>query len=190
MKGLQVIDNFLPDIDRVRQHALLSEFIDWPGPDGQLYKRVCLCPVPMLQAAIEKAVGPVEILGMGYRLNYDEEVPNQSIHSDLGWGSHALVLYLSEGPGGTAFWRHKETNTNAIRDGQVGLLKKLGNDWEDEDKWELRNVVDMKMNRALIYESALYHSRYPFKAFGNSPETGRLIAVAFFTPETERDSFS
>lgn len=187
MRGLKVIDDFLPDIERVRTHALVSEFYDWEGPDEQVYKRICITPIPTMLQRLEEVVGPFEMLGMGYRLNYDEEVPNQSIHSDLGWGTHALVLYLGDGPSGTAFWRHKATGTIAIRQGQVGLLNKIQNDWEDESKWEQREMVEMKKNRCLIYESALYHSRFPFKAFGNSPETGRLIAVAFFTPESEND---
>ena len=40
-----------------------------------------------------------------------------------------------------------------------------------------------RMGRAVIYESELFHSRYPFAAFGSGPEDGRLVAVAFFSPE-------
>lgn len=187
MRGLKVIDNFLPDVDRVRQHALLSEFTDWEGHDGQVYKRICITNVPTLSKRLEEEVGKFELLGMGYRLNYADELPNQAIHSDLGWGTHALVLYLGDGPGGTAFWKHKPSGTIAIRKGQVGLFNKIGNDWVDESKWEQRELIQMKKNRCLIYESALYHSRFPFKAFGSTPEDGRLIVVAFFTPETEND---
>lgn len=177
-----VIDNFHPCINEIREHALSQEFVDWEGFDGVLYRRIAITDVPLLQHIIEELFGPVDMLGMGYRLNYDEELPNQAIHSDLGWGTHALVLYLSDGESGTAFWQHIPTATVRIDEGDKELLQKLNNDWEDPDKWRLNSYVDMKFNRALIYESALYHSRYPFKAFGNSPETGRLIAVAFFSP--------
>lgn len=187
MRGLQVIEDFLPDIARVRKHALLSEFIDWEAPDGQVYKRICITPVPTLVSAVEEVMGPCNFLGTGYRLNYEKELPNQAIHSDLGWGTHALVLFLSEGPGGTAFWKHKKTGTLRIRSDQLKLLSQLEDSWTSDEDWELREVVDMKLNRCLIYESALYHSRYPFEAFGDSPETGRLIAIAFFTPESEND---
>jgi hypothetical protein len=180
MKGLAVVDDFFPDVNRVRQHALLSEFIDWVGPDGETYKRICISPVPTLIDALVSRVGDVNILGMGYRLNYEDEAPNQAIHSDIGWGTHALVVYLNDGPSGTAFWKHKESGTVRIREGQTALFEKVKNDWKDSSKWELREEVPMKMNRAAIYESELYHSRYPFKAFGNTPETGRLIVVAFF----------
>ena len=44
----------------------------------------------------------------------------------------------------------------------------------------MRTLARLKFNRAVVYESALFHSRYPFAAFGSGPEDGRLIAVAFF----------
>src|SRR5690606_20663050 len=103
--GVRVIDGFLD----AREDALRSEFADFDAPDGETYRRVCIKEVPGLREAIERAVGPVDMLGMGYRLNYAGELPNTAIHSDLGWGTHAAVVYLCDGPGGTAFWRHKGT---------------------------------------------------------------------------------
>ena len=183
-----VIDDFHPFPEHVREHALCQNFYDWVGPDGQEYKRICITEVPGLRAMVEGLLGPCDWLGMGYRLNYAGEPPNQSIHSDMGWGTHALVLYLTEGPSGTAFWQHRETKAHRIEPGDTQLYEQVRNDWEIEDKWELRQYIGMKFNRALIYESALFHSRYPFHAFGTDRETGRLIAVAFFSPRGSHDS--
>jgi hypothetical protein len=179
-----VIDGFLPDVAAVRAHALAADYVDWPGYDGEVYKRVALTPVPGLLEAIQSVMGPVEMLGMGYRLNYAGELPNQAIHSDLGWGSHALVLYLCDGPGGTAFWRHSPTGATRIDPGDSALFERIGADWDDESRWEMTHIAPLKLNRAVIYESALFHSRHPFAAFGDCPDSGRLIAVAFFTPES------
>lgn len=179
---IYVLDDFHPFPNELREHALAQEFIDWLGPDGEMYKRICITDIPGMQELLEDLLGPIEMHGMGYRLNYNEEEPNAAIHSDLGWGTHALVYYLSEGPGGTAFWNHKETGAHRIDNGDWWLFDKVNKDWNFEDRWTQRRLVEMKFNRALIYESALFHSRYPFKAFGDSPDTGRLIAVAFFTP--------
>lgn len=176
----KIVDKFLPNAEAVRQEALDSKFIDWPAPDGEVYKRVCVTEVPGLQDAIEKVMGPVEMLGMGYRLNYNLEEPNHAIHSDLGWGTHAAVVYLSDGPSGTAFWRHKETNTTSISKGQLELLSAIKDDWNNEEKWDIESYVNMEFNRGIIYESKNYHSRYPFQAFGWDAESGRLVAVAFF----------
>jgi hypothetical protein len=134
---------------------------------------------------LEDLLGPCEMLGMAFRLNYDEELPNAAIHSDMGWGTHALVLYLCDGPGGTAFWTHKKTEARRIGEGDTWLFEQVCNDWDDESAWTQNELVALKFNRALIYSSELFHSRWPFKAFGNSPETGRLIVVAFFNPRNK-----
>lgn len=178
-----IIDNFLPDAQAVRAAALCAPYIDWPDADGTVYKRVCLTDVPGLRERLEGAIGPVEMLGTAYRLNFGGELPNAAIHSDVGWGTHALVLYLSEGEGGTAFWRHRKTGAHRIGPGDHAILEQVSGDWDDASKWEQVALCPIKFNRAVIYESALFHSRWPFPAFGDTPETGRLIAVAFFTPE-------
>jgi hypothetical protein len=181
-----IVDDFLADPNAVRNDALQSDFIDWQGHDGQVYKRVCLKPVPGLQEAIESVYGPVEMFGQGYRLNFAGEMPNQSIHSDLGWGTHAAVIYLCEGPGGTAFWRHSKTGATRIDAGDHELFDAIGGDWELEQAWSMVGLAELAYNRATLYDNALFHSRYPFEAFGTDQHSGRLIAVAFFTPEKPR----
>lgn len=180
-----VYDNFLPD--NIAQHLRISgvnaEYVDWSGPDGQVYKRICIVDDLFMREAIERIYGPVDMLGMAYRLNYEGEAPNQSIHSDIGWGTHAMVLYLADGPSGTAFWRHRKSGKESLPVGDILTYIAVKDDWEDDSKWEITNVVDMQFNRALFYESKMFHSRYPFEAFGSTPEDGRLILVAFFTPK-------
>ena len=180
---LFVLDDFHPYPDEVREHALKQEYEDWLGPDGQVYKRICRTEVPLLRHMLEGLLGPIDMLGMGYRLNFNDEEPNCAIHSDVGWGTHALVHYISKGPSGTAFWKHNKTGMHRLDPGDDWLLEQVNKDWDNEKAWNVRKFVEMRYNRALIYESALFHSRYPFKAFGTSPEDGRLIVVAFFTPK-------
>jgi hypothetical protein len=159
---LVVLDDMLLDPEAVRQHALAQEFVDWEGPDGQVYKRVWIGDVPGLKDAIEEQMGPCEWIGTGYRLNYAGELPNQTIHSDLGWGTHAAVVYLSAGDSGTAFWRHLATGSTEYHpDDYLAIIA----DVENQDAWEMRLIVAQRPNRGLIYESALFHSRYPFEGF-------------------------
>lgn len=174
------VDDFMLDPIASRKAALAADFIDWSAPDGEVYKRVSLCEVPGFIDRIEHFMGPVEMLGMGYRLNYSGEMPNAAIHSDLGWGTHAAVLYLCDGDGGTAFWRHKETGAESIGAGETQLFEAINGDWDDVEKWEKTGEIALKFNRCAIYESRLFHSRWPFEGFGDCPENGRLIAVAFF----------
>ena len=186
--GVVVVDDFLPEFERVRQHAILSHYYDWQGPDESIYKRISILHVPGLAATLTEYVGNVKIAAMGYRLNYEDEAPNQSIHADLGYATHAVVVYLNEGDSGTAFWQHKETGATEIWYGQSELFEQIHSDFENPDAWEQRLYVPSKKNRAVIYKGNLFHSRFPFKAFGTTPEDGRLIAMGFFAfEENESD---
>jgi hypothetical protein len=173
------------DADAMRAHALAQDFYDWQGHDGEVYKRVWLGDVPGLLEAIEAAVGPVEPFGTGYRLNYAGELPNHAIHSDMGWGTHAAVLYLKEGDSGTAFWRHKATGADRIAVGDFDLYAKIEGDWDDASAWELIELQPCVYGEGIIYDNSRFHSRWPFEAFGTTPDDGRLIAVAFFTLKDE-----
>ena len=175
---IRVIDDFHPDASAIRDMALRAEYADFDAPDGETYRRVWIGEIPGVRGALDRHIGVNRMLGMGFRLNYAGERPNQAVHSDMGWGRYAMVLYLREGEGGTAFWRHKATGRRAFRAGDDPAA--YADDWDDETKWDQRLLVRMKPGRAVIYESDLFHSRYPFEAFGSSPEDGRLIAVAFF----------
>ena len=91
-------------------------------------------------------------------------------------------MRMSEGEGGTAFWRHKATGAHRIDPGDIALFEQVKGDWADAAKWEQSGLAEMKLGRMVIYESALFHSRWPFAAFGTDYDSGRLVAVAFFTP--------
>lgn len=175
-----VIDDFLPNAEAVRAMALCAPYTDLLAPDGETYRRVCPAAVPGLVPALEAEIGPVELLMSGYRLNFAGELPNAAIHSDIGWGTHALVLYLCDGEGGTAFWQHKATGAKRIEPGDYALWERVCGDWNRAEAWDRIRLAEMRFNRAVIYESALFHSRFPFAAFGTGPGDGRLIAVAFF----------
>lgn len=175
-----VVDDFLPDASAVRAMALRAPYTDVQAPDGETYRRVCITDVPGLVPALEAAMGPVDLLLSGYRLNFGGELPNAAIHSDIGYGTHALVLFLCDGDGGTAFWRHRATGAHRLDPGDDALWERVRGDWDRADAWDRVGLAELRMNRAVIYESALFHSRFPFAAFGAGPDDGRLIAVAFF----------
>lgn len=181
LRTLFVYDDVIKNIDAMRLDALTSDFYDYEAHDGEVYKRVVIKELPDLDEIVRLIMGSdIDMLMSGYRLNYDGEVPNNYVHSDLGFGQYACVLYLCDGYGGTGFWRHKETGATRIDVGDVELFEKVRHDWNNENAWELEEVVQLKYNRIVVYESASFHSRYPSEAFGQLPENGRLIAVGFF----------
>lgn len=190
MIDVQQIDNFLADPDAVRSAGLRANYQDMLLKDGQVYKRVAPAVIPAVMDALQTAMGrPVELEAMGFRLNYDNEMPNRPIHSDAGWGTYAMVLYLTPDdvllrypePTGTMLWTHKSSGTQAVRDTDIDLLVELVDDWDDTSKWEPRQLLRAKYNTASIYRTDLYHSRWPLEAFGTSPGDGRLTLVAFFS---------
>ena len=179
-----IVDDFLSpsELASELEFARGGAFDDWLGPDGQVYKRICRVSRGHIQHKIESAMGPVEMLGMAYRMNFGGEMPNAAIHSDVGWGTHAIVLYLQGGHTGTAFWRHKETGAAMIRGGDTALLARIEGDWDNAEAWEQTAIVHARPGRAVIYDSAAFHSRWPFAAAGEGAIDGRLVLVAFFTP--------
>lgn len=182
---LLVADNFLENFGKVRTLGLRAKYIDWDAPDGQTYKRVCPQVIPEVVDALNHLMGrPIQLYGMGFRLNYQGESPNREIHSDLGWGTHAAVIYLSEPPGGiqsgTAFWKH-ESGYDRIVNGDVAALNAVEGHWDDPAHWEQTRFVSCKENSCIVYKSEIFHSRWPFSAFGSTPQDGRMTVVAFFS---------
>lgn len=181
-----MIDDFLENPDDVRERGVHANFDDVVGPvDGVVYKRVAPGVIPEVEEKLSEIIGrPICIFGMAYRLNYAGELPNNEIHADLGWGTYAAVVYLSEPPegqeSGTAFWKH-HTGHERIKAGQLDVLRDVEADWNNESKWEQTKFVSCKYNSAIIYKGELFHSRWPFEAFGQTPEDGRLIVTVFFS---------
>lgn len=181
---LRVYNDFLPNPDSVKSRGVRAKYGNYVGKDGEVYKRVSNQIIPEVVDGLQTAMGrPIELLGMGYRLNYAGEMPNHAIHADLGWGTYAAVVYLSEPRApdysGTAFWMH-HTGHDRIKQGEENVLKDVIADWDLPAAWEQVAFVPGKYNRAAIYRSELFHSRWPFTAYGHSPDDGRLIVVAFF----------
>ena len=182
---LVVVDDFLDSPGEIRGIGVNALYEDLQMQDGVTYKRVSPQTIPEVVEKVEALLRrKIDLLGMGFRLNYEGETPNNEIHADLGWGKYALVLYLNEPPAGiqsgTGFWRHL-SGAERIRHGETKVYEAVKDDWNDADKWEQTKFVSAKYNSAIIYRSELFHSRWPFEAFGSTPEDGRLIVVAFFS---------
>lgn len=160
---MEIIDGFLANPQLYREKALRGTFQDLVAFDGEKYDRIQPYYSEEVRIKLEAIFGPVLVLGSGFRLNFNSELPNNPVHVDVGWGTHALVTYLSESQEpketGTAFW--------------------------SQDKQTMVYLCQEKFNRCVIYRSDQPHSRWPFEAYGDNPENGRLIFVAFFSPLNE-----
>jgi len=189
------VDDFCANPEGAASSFRNAPFADQQGPDGQIYKRVADVTEAGLifQPAMEEAVGfPIKQAYSIARLNYAGENPNNAVHADSGYDEFACILYLTPQEfcsGGTAFWRHKILGFDAMPTEQevrsVGrnpkqVMKRLSADWNNIDAWERIALAEMKFNRAIFFRCKSFHSRFPFEAFGNSPENGRLVFVSFF----------
>lgn len=171
----------------LRDQALRATWRDHVSEqDGETYRRVAPAYAPEVADALAVAMGrPVSIVAMGFRLNFAGELPNAAIHSDGdGWGTHALVLPLDLHPpagNGTAFWEHIATGKQYLASTDVEGVLAMAHQWNAPDEFDQVGFVQARWNQALIYRSDLLHSRWPFEAYGSTPEDGRLTLVVFFT---------
>lgn len=180
-----VIDNFCEELDAVIEVAKEGGFGTWT-PSNVEY-------------------GISKYTGMGFMgsmaplfkelmLSVGVVVPNQTffrvsnsdtnkalIHSDIASGSHTCIVYMSEHdkPHGTAFFKHR--NTGLINSPPIS---ELNSQWDSdmkttsEDVWEEVSRVEGRKNRAVIFPSTRFHSRFPFE--GDELGSDRLIWACHF----------
>lgn len=191
---LHILDGVFRDPRAVRERALRHDFYALEGFYGDRYDRVFEEPLPELEAGLEAVHGtPVTMLGSGWRLNYGGELPNTAIHSDAqvalkgrkpfanAWAAVAWLPPTFHEPSGTAFWRHRDTGITQIPDGiNADDAAWIDAQCHKPEDWDIDAYVAMRFNRMICYEGNKFHSRFPFAAFGDRPEAGRLIAVAFY----------
>lgn len=174
---MRYVDGAVQNPYELRARALAAPYRNVTVPGDATYKRVWVGRIPELDAAVQDSYPePLHTVGTAFRLNYQGEMPNNYVHSDIGYGDVAAVLYLSlpeHCEGGTAFWRHKGTGSRILVPGTE-------QDFVKADAWEQYACVQMKFNRLLVYPTTLFHSRWPWAAFGDNFTNGRLIAVGFY----------
>ena len=200
-QNLTVIDGFLADPQAVRDFALEHDFSGANQMDGHSYPGTAKPKHPQFHAWVEQqlslAIGlPVKANTIAFVSSKEGEFTEQWIHADSNCARWAAVCYLFEGhhEHGTAFWRHRETQTSEMTqpfydalkidlkdEKQVeALVERVKAEANDEQFWEKADFTEARFGRLIWFNSKLWHSRYPRHAFGDSVETSRLIMVAFF----------
>lgn len=128
---------------------------------------------------------PRESLLAFFRVATDELDTDWRIHADAKVGdirpTRALVLYLSEstmeGLHGTAFWKHKKLGYEMPLDiSNEESDRMLMQEANDLSNWDLHSVVGYKPNRAVMYPSNYFHSKYPNVGW----KEGRMVYVMFY----------
>ena len=132
----------------------------------------------------------IDLTAAFFRYNSAKAETKERVHCDYEiLGEHpnrAAVLYLDTPPDdfywktGTAFWSHKDHGISF--EGTDDEAQELLEDCSSLD-FDFDYYVGHKRGRLLTYPTSYFHSRYPAKAWGDSPETGRWVLVMFYTQE-------
>lgn len=201
---IAIVDGFHPDPDALRAAALAAVFepgrhhypgIRAPLP-GDYFAQVRPGLVPVLREVLGAGQG-VALLDASFsivttppgELGVEQRLPHVDAVQP---GRIALVHYLSEGEG-TAFFRHRATGFETIDAARsAGYLAALNAELRDDPPaaaypfgdtalFERTLHVEARVNRAVIYHSALLHSGAisPGAVLDADPATGRLTVTAF-----------
>lgn len=144
-----------------------------------------------IKALIEKVVGqPVEFVMSHVRIGKRSTPLTHFIHADNVAADYACVWCLSQPAcdSGTAFWVHKETGIDRLElPCEPGLFEKFDKDIQDETKWDKVAYIPSVENRAVFFNSSLFHSRYPKELPISEDETPRIVSTIFFNILGERE---
>jgi hypothetical protein len=189
-------DDFSPDAGKVREAVLRGGFTTERGPDNALYTGISQYPVPRWYERISQLIGTKITPRLScFRLNLAGEMPHSWVHSDDICAKFASVLYLNlphQCAGGTAFWKHAAWNMDRLLSREElsaegvdpeQFYARMNAEWKKREPWVQTRLVPMRWNRFITYPTSLFHSRFPFEAFGKGPEDGRLIWICFYDIE-------
>jgi hypothetical protein len=169
-----VVDDFFdnPEVEVVK--ALLANYQQYEGAPPN----IALTDDPASLAKLNTLVGPVEYsLPPAYRFYKHQDLQPTYIHSDANEGDISVVVFLNKehsGPNGLAFWRHETGATTETNNPIEWLAEGL-----DDTKWTMDRLVEMQFNRAVIFDSKLFHSRYPKNHWSTGFNNTRYIKVFF-----------
>lgn len=196
MKEVIQVEDFAADAAAVRAAVVAGGFGTQRGPDGALYTGISMYPVSHWYDLIAQNIGLKIFPKLScFRLNLTGEMPHSWVHSDDICAKYASVLYLNlpeQCKGGTAFWKHRELNIDRLPTREELKAQGINDEefyqsmtkaWKQLHHWEQVDFVPMQWNKFITYPTCLFHSRYPFEAFGKGPSDGRLIWICFFDLE-------
>lgn len=187
MNWLFTVDDFLPDVETVLKVVKNSRFgnASYIGKD---FTGVCDATLPV-KPLMEEALGHKIAVSLGILRKGTTSLPlTHYIHADNYDARGVMVLYFNKPKyeTGTAFWRHKELGlTRLAEDTSDKLFKRLDKDIKNPDLWEMTAYVPVEANRAVFFDSKMFHSRYPEHLPQQSEDDPRYSLVTSYYPLNE-----
>lgn len=119
----------------------------------------------------------VEILHTFGRINTSKHDTVFRIHADGKvrgvQPTVAALFYLETSDNsGTAFYKHELKGDKAI-EGEYAIFS------EDDGKWSMTEKHYEEANSMLVYDSLLFHARFPWVSRGTNTKNGRIVLVNF-----------
>ena len=181
-----IIDGFLKSYDLLKDHIRGASFADVVNPvDGATYPFICDSLPSAVKSELEQRIkeligrDPVNQTVFLRRSPAGAPVPHIA-HTDNSMGSLSLMLYCNEYEGGgTAMLRHRETGICYAPESPE-YVEKMQQDQNSPDKWAVVDMVNMKENRAVIFDAGKFHCAMPIGGFGEGVES-RAVLTAFFS---------
>jgi hypothetical protein len=195
-----VFDNFLstPVIDadngkilsagtytQLKQHSKVAEFKDIENAaDGVIYPLIC-DDIPeevrndtlwMLGSVIHRKPRDVT---MFMRMSPKGVECPHIFHNDSSMGKYSMMLYLENNESaGTGMAVHRATRHVRPDNEYIDTYIK---DQNNTEKWEVYEQSTMKENRAVIFESSLFHCALPVGGYGQNQSDSRIVFTCFFS---------
>lgn len=182
-----VIDDFLPEFEELQSYARSAVFADVVNEaDGVTYPLIC-AEIPdhlklAVFCAIAKHFGPPESPAIFMRRSPAGVPCPHQVHSDASMGTHSLMLYLNaeeDCEGGTSFLSHRATGI-AYNPELPEAVAVVVADQNRGKAWQVREMVGMRPNRAVIFDASRLHRAEPVGGFGDTPEKTRVVLTCFF----------
>jgi hypothetical protein len=186
---IKIIDEFTPPefYKTVRSLIYGVDFTEYEFA-GKTYLGVAGLTLP-IKKHIERHMGKeVEFTMSHVRMGNENTPLTNYIHADNAACKYACVWYLNEPEceTGTQFWLHNETNMDRMPwPPPKDLWDAVDKDTRDEDKWTKLEYAEAKANRAVLFDSQLFHSRYPKDLPLTAEMEPRIVCVVFFNIKGE-----
>lgn len=191
LHGFRVLENFLPDPDRMRASAIESGFGSWRPNKGEvgssIYDGMSFWGEHGMgiRKLVEFHGVPIYPASMFFRVTL-ADTEAAYVHSDREAGDYTAIVYLSEHDkkSGTGFYSHKASGIT-----RMPPLRDLSDQLKSEmvegsnQVWTQTHFVPGAYNRALVFEAPLFHSRLPKHGYGSTVEDGRMVWVCHYSLE-------
>jgi hypothetical protein len=174
---IHVFDDVLPDPEAYRAEALKHEFETFDFGHVVFHGIAPTDTDSLLCQWIKQRYSYLFPALTFFRKSPLGQVEPHLIHTDVDMGQWSGLLYLNPEPpqgDGTAFWIH---SSGAI---QSLVPHERSEEGKNSSSWALRELVQAKFNRLVLFPSSYFHSRAIPENWGEGDDA-RLTQVVFGT---------